>query len=433
MAVCAIAMTAQCFAQTKLSPLVPKHEVLYEINVRQFSEEGKFSAIIPQLPRIKAMGVTTIWLMPIYPIGVEARKGKLGSYYSVKNYTDVNPEFGTTDDFKALVNAAHASGLRVILDWVANHTAWDHKWVKDHPEYYERDKKTGKLASPFDWTDVVELNYNNNEMRAAMIENMRWWVSNFGVDGFRCDVAEMVPVDFWEKARESIDAKHEQLWLGESENDQYFSAFDLQYAWKYMHMLEDYAKGKLNQDSAQQIMNRYQMLASKGLHHMFFTSNHDENSWNGTDAEKFDDAHRALIEFTVAMPGAFMIYNGQESGLDKRLKFFEKDPIVWNRSDLPQYYTALLQDRAYNLSGEHSISYLPTTAAGDLAMLVNTSNGTNALYYYRRTALKNGAKGESEESEQQFPKFGGNARIPIMDLLSKKAIKVGVVNKLSYQ
>jgi alpha-amylase len=372
-------------------------EVLYEVNVRQFSDAGNFAGVIPRLSEIRRMGVTTLWLMPVYPIGVEQRKGKLGSYYSIKNYTDVNPEYGTTDDFKKLVDAAHRVGLNVIIDWVANHTSWDHNWVKQNPAYYEKGKD-GKMKSPFDWTDVVELDYSNRELRAQMISAMRFWTSNFGIDGFRCDVADMVPLDFWKEARKSIDPTKQQLWLAESEDPNLFEVFDLQYAWKWMHMLEDISKGKASIDSMNKVAAYYFDLANKGQYHMFFTSNHDENSWNGTEYEKFGNQALPFGHLSAIMPGAFLIYNGQESAFNRRLKFFEKDPISWEKPRLSTWYKGLSDINInYNVR-EQTGKFVRTKEPGSLAMLLQSAGAkTNDLQTGEGTiVLINGSPEEQE-------------------------------------
>jgi hypothetical protein len=360
----------------------PDQQTLYEVNVRQFSDAGNFAGVTARLQEIRKLGVTTLWLMPIYPIGKENRKGELGSYYSIKNYTDVNPEFGTADDFKKLVDGAHKVGMKVIIDWVANHTAWDHAWVKQNPEYYEKGKD-GKIKSPFDWTDVAELDYNNKVMSAQMIEAMRFWVANFGIDGFRCDVADMVPLDFWKAARSSIDPKMQQLWLAESENPKYFGIFDLQYAWKWMHMLEDVSKGKATIDSMNKIAKYYFDLANEGKHHMFFTSNHDENSWNGTEYEKFGAQATPFAHLSALMPGAFLIYNGQESAFNRRLKFFEKDPITWEKPMLAPWYKSLTELNQYYNMRDQNGTFVRSQEQGSLAMLLQVrgaqeTNATNS-------------------------------------------------------
>jgi Alpha amylase, catalytic domain len=360
----------QLMLATRPVEVRPDQQTLYEVNVRQFSDAGNFAGVTARLGEIRRMGVTTLWLMPIYPIGKEKRKGTLGSYYSIKNYTDVNPEFGNTDDFKKLVDGAHKVGMKVIIDWVANHTAWDHAWVKQNPEYYEKEK-SGKIKSPFDWTDVAELDYNNKVMSAQMIEAMRFWVANFGIDGFRCDVADMVPLDFWKAARNSIDPKMQQLWLAECENPEYFKVFDLQYAWKWMHMLEDISKGKATIDSMNKISKYYFDLANEGKHHLFFTSNHDENSWNGTEYEKFGAQATPFGHLSALMPGAFLIYNGQECAFNRRLKFFEKDPIAWEKSLLAEWYRSLSDlNKDYTLR-ETMGTFVRSQEVGSLAMILH--------------------------------------------------------------
>ena len=224
--------------------------VIYEVNVRQFTPEGTFAALQRHLPRLDSLGVDILWLMPVQPIGVKNRKGGLGSYYSIANYTQVNPEFGTPAEFRAFVDAAHRQGMRVILDWVANHTAWDHPWITAHPDWYTR-RPDGTISFPrdaegreTDWTDVADLNFDSAEIQRAMLREMRWWVDSMNVDGFRCDVAWGVPMDFWVDAkRELTAAKPDIFMLAESEGPQYHAAFHATYAWEFHHLLNEVAKG----------------------------------------------------------------------------------------------------------------------------------------------------------------------------------------------
>lgn len=212
-----------------ITPEWVKNAVIYEVNVRQYTPEGTFNAFTEHLPRLKTLGVDILWFMPVNPIGVKNRKGPLGSYYSVKDYTAVNPEFGTMEDFRRLVEQVHEQGMYAIIDWVPNHTAWDHRWTKEHPDWYKQDEK-GEFVSPFDWTDVIQLDYDNEEMRQEMIEEMIFWIRESDIDGYRCDVAHMVPVDFWDEARKELDKVKPVFMLAES--DQYFlhkNAFDMTY------------------------------------------------------------------------------------------------------------------------------------------------------------------------------------------------------------
>jgi len=326
-----------------------KNAVIYEVNVRQYTHEGTFKAFEANLPRLKELGVDILWIMPINPIGVLDRKfhpgakTSLGSYYSVKDYKGVNPEFGTEADFKALVTKAHEMGFKVILDWVANHSSRDNNWITEHPDWYIKDS-TGKMITPFDWTDCAKLNYANKDMRTAMIDAMKYWLTNCDLDGFRCDVAGEVPVDFWEEARIELEKVKPLFMLAENENHPELckKAFDANYAWGMCNgTLVNVAKGK---DSVQQIIRqviKVDSIMPKNAFQMNFITNHDENSWNGTAQEKFGAGENAFAVLTYTIPGMPLIYSGQEAGLNHRLKFFAKDTIDWGRADFSPFYKTL--------------------------------------------------------------------------------------------
>ena len=309
---------------------------IYEVNLRQYTPEGTFKAFESHLPRLKEMGVDILWLMPIYPISKKKRKGTLGSYYAVSDYKGINPEHGNAEDFKQLVESVHKQGMRVILDFVPNHTGWDHPWVKDHPEWYTQNE-AGEIIDPIDpgtgeswgWTDVADLNYENEDMRTAMIEDMKFWISEYDVDGFRQDVAHQVPADFWAKACKELKALKPVFMLAESEvpaivND---GSFHADYGWSFHHLLNDLASsGKTEKDILSWQKKYDDDYNSKGFQ-ILFTSNHDENTWNGTVFDRMKAAHRALAVLTYTLPGMPLVYGGQEEPLKKQLKFFEKDDI----------------------------------------------------------------------------------------------------------
>jgi len=319
-----------------------RHANIYEVNIRQYTPEGTFKAFQQHLGRLQKMGVDILWLMPINPIGKENRKGSLGSYYSVQNYEAVNPNFGTLDDLKVLVKEAHAKGMHVILDWVANHTSWDNVWVAEHPDWYEKDKE-GKFVSPFDWTDVISLNYKNQHMRQAMINAMIYWVKKADVDGFRCDVAGMVPVDFWDEARTALDKVKPVFMLAEDEDNTALVkyAFDMNYAWKMLHLMNKIAKGEKNAADIWDYLKWNNETFSPDVYRMYFTSNHDENSWNGTALERLGNAFKVFTVFDYTIPGMPLTYSGQEAGNNKRLRFFEKDTINWENLLYAAFYTKL--------------------------------------------------------------------------------------------
>jgi 1,4-alpha-glucan branching enzyme len=319
-----------------------KNAVIYEVNVRQHTLEGTFKALEKDLPRLKELGVDILWLMPVYPIGVKERKGKLGSYYSIKDFKGINPEFGKESDFQSFVTKAHSMGFKVILDWVTNHTAWDNSWVSKHPDWYKKDA-SGKFVSPYDWTDVVALDYNNQQMRLAMIDAMNYWVEKFDIDGFRCDMAGLVPLDFWEQARPALQQKKTLFMLAEDEENIALvkKAFDMNYDWKMHHLMSKVAKGGQAADTLLKLQRSLSQGFPEDAIKMNFTTSHDENSWNGTVREKYGEGYKACAVLTYVLPGMPMIYSGQEAGLNKRLKFFEKDTIDWSDKALLPFYQAL--------------------------------------------------------------------------------------------
>ncbi len=329
-------------AVTARYPEWAKNAVLYEVNIRQYTPEGTFKAAEAHLPRLKELGVDVLWLMPIHPIGEKNRKGPLGSYYSVKDYTAVNPGYGTLDDLKEFIKQAHAQGLKVILDWVANHTAWDNPWMTDHKDWYKHDS-TGKIVSPFDWSDVAQLDFSNQEMRKAMIDAMKYWITHCDIDGFRCDVAGMVPRDFWEAARIELEKTKPLFMLAENEdqNDLCLKAFDANYGWEMHHLFSQVAKGKEPAWTIVRAQQKFDSVFPKDAMKMNFITNHDENSWNGTAQEKFGAGENTFAVLSFTLPGIPLIYSGQEAMLSHRLKFFEKDSIDWSNQELVPFYKSL--------------------------------------------------------------------------------------------
>lgn len=322
---------------------------LYELNIRQFSQEGTFRAIINQIPRLKNMGIDCIWLMPIHPIGEKNRKGTLGSYYSVKDYKGLNPMYGTEEDFRALVQAIHVNEMKVIIDWVANHSAWDNPWVEAHPEYYKQDS-TGNLLSPFDWTDVVALNYENDSLQAAMIDAMSYWVSEFDIDGFRCDVAGLVPTAFWNKARKTLDEIKPVFMLAEDDDPKLKlcdEAFDMSYGWEFHHLMNTIAQGKDTWAKLDTFFMKDSLYPADS-YRMSFITNHDENSWNGTVFERLGDNVKPIAALYTTIQGMPLMYSGQEAGMKKRLEFFDKDAIEWGNFEFAEFYTTLFKLKKSN-------------------------------------------------------------------------------------
>jgi glycosidase len=321
---------------------------LYEVNLRQYTPSGTFNEFAKELPRLAVMGVETLWFMPITPISVEKRQGSLGSYYACSDYKSVNPEFGTLNDFKSLVAQAHSWGMKVIIDWVANHTGWDHVWVKTNPEFYKKNA-AGEFYDNNNWIDVIDLNYYDQAMRREMISSMRFWLDQCDLDGFRCDMAHLVPLDFWREAREELDKIKPLFWLAESEEVNYNLAFDALYAWDWMHKTEHYIKGQIGMDKLHESLVAARKKFPPDVFHLFFTSNHDENSWCGTEYEKYGHAARALAVFSFTWNGLPLVYSGQELPNYKRLKFFDKDHIEWNGEyELEDFYKALISLRKNN-------------------------------------------------------------------------------------
>ncbi len=311
-----------------------KDAVIYQINTRQYSEAGNFAAVEADLERIKDLGVDILWFMPIHPIGEEKRKGSMGSPYAVKDFRAVNPELGTLEDFKSLVAAAHALDMKVIIDWVANHTAWDNHLITDHPDWYTRNEK-GEFQHPedTDWLDVADLDYSQRGLRDYMQESLLYWVRDIGIDGYRCDVAGMVPTDFWEDVRPALDAVKPVFMLAEwQEPELHHIAFDASYAWRWKEIMQDIVNGKANAQDMESYYTDYQNNWPEGAMRMAYTSNHDQNTWDGIPQDIYGDAYEAAMALSFVGEGIPLIYNGQESGNSKRLEFFEKDLIRWDHA-----------------------------------------------------------------------------------------------------
>ena len=320
-----------------------KNATLYQVNVRCFTPEGTFTAFKAHLPRIKALGVDVIWLMPIHPIGVVNRKGILGSPYSVKDYYAINPEFGTLADFQSLVDEIHRLGMKVIIDWVPNHSAWDNELVQKHPNWYSKSPDGDFQPTPwYDWEDIIEFDYSVPEMRQYMTHALCHWVEKYDIDGFRCDVAGFVPLDFWVETRTLLEKIKPVFLLAEWENrDLHVAAFDASYAWSLWVVLHNIVKNGGGLGG----MFEYLALDIKTFpnhaYRMTFTDNHDKNSWEGTQFDNFGEALETCIVFTNVMRGIPLIYGGQEAGLNKSLAFFEKDEIEWKEHSLADLFTQL--------------------------------------------------------------------------------------------
>lgn len=312
------------------NPEWSRSAVLYEMNIRQLTPQGTLRAAMERLKFLRSIGIDALWLMPIYPIGAEARKGTLGSYYSIRDYEAINPEFGTNEDFAAFVDAAHALGMKVLLDWVANHTSRDARWITERDaDWYERDA-TGEPLVPWDWSDTAKLNYANYDVWRGQIEAMRYWVERFGVDGFRCDMAMLVPIEFWQEvSRELHMLKPDIFLLAEAEEDNLFDmAFNASYQWNIHHIMCDIAKGARRVWDLRNSIHAERARYPREAIRMSFTSNHDENSWSGSEQSRFGHALEVMTALTFLMPSTMpLIYTGQEVGYDHSFAFFERDAI----------------------------------------------------------------------------------------------------------
>ncbi len=297
-----LSCTTQKTTKMTNSPSEWKHHTnIYEVNLRQYTKEGTFRAFEKEMPRLKEMGVKTLWLMPITPISQKVKKGTMGSQYAAHDYVSINPEFGNLEDFKHLVDEAHKMGFNVIIDWVANHTGWDHVWTKSHPEYYLKDPKTNDFQIASGMDDIIELDYKNPAMRQAMIDAMKFWVKETNIDGFRCDLASWVEVDFWQQARPEVEKIKPLFFIGEFDeldNPDYGKVFDASYSWTWMHKTADYYKKDLPLSELKDLLIKYSAIGDESMR-AWFTTNHDENTWNGTEYEKYGLIAKPLAVFSA--------------------------------------------------------------------------------------------------------------------------------------
>ena len=366
---------------------------IYEINVRQYSASGKFSAVTADLPRLKELGVDILWLMPIHPIGEKERKGTLGSYYAIKDYFAVNPEFGTEADLRAFVQAAHGLGMRVILDWVGNHVSPDNPLTETHPHFFVRDAQ-GQLVPPHgtDWTDVVQFDFSASGLLDYQASALLHWVRNFGIDGFRCDVAWGLPTPFWEELNARVLAvKPDAFFLAEAElPQQLVRAFHTCYGFDLHHTMNSVAQGRKGVSALDDAFAKIRATFPAGSSLMVFTSSHDENSWAGTEFERMGMGYAPFAVLTFLVDGVPMIYNGQEVGLDRRLEFFERDPIVWPKETHPttKLYRVLTQLRRTHpaLHSGAPMRRLATTDNGSLYAVLREADGKKVVGFLNLTA-----------------------------------------------
>ena len=410
-----------------------KNATIYELNLRHYTKEGTFASLHQHLPRLKEMGIDILWFMPITPVSIAKRKGKLGSPYAVADYTDVNPDYGTMEEFKSLLDAIHAEGMYCIIDWVPNHTGWDNPWIKDHPDWYTQDSE-GNIIDPLNpetgkswgWTDVADLNYDVPEMRHAMINAMRFWIEEIGIDGFRVDVAHNVPVDFWEQCSDSLYAIKPLFMLAEAEVPEIRNngTFIADYGWEMHHVFNSIAKTqgasllarklvkgniviqkKEKEDpktalDIDRVLEKNQRRYSQG-YHMHFTSNHDENSWAGTEMMRMGEGHKAFAVLAATFDGMPLVYTGQEASLDRQLKFFDRDVIDWKDFSNASFYKTLFDLKHRNQAlwnGEH----------GGPLIKIPTGNDAHIYAFTRK-------KGEDQvivminlSSKNEAGKLGGN-------------------------
>jgi alpha-amylase len=371
-----IFLTTLIFAQAQ-HPSWSAQSNIYEVNLRQYTASSSIKDFEKDLPRLKKMGIEILWFMPINPIGKEGRKmteTELGSYYAVRNYKAVNEEFGTMADWKTLVKHAHSMGFKVIIDWVPNHTSPDNAWISKHPDFYKRDS-TGNTVYDADYTDTRNLNYRNMELRDSMIEAMKFWVRETGIDGFRCDHVDPIPVDFWKRCISELKKIKNVFMLSESQHPEFHSVgFDATYGWEVMEGWIRFYAGKISLAKEDSIINHNIKAFPQNAYRVFFTTNHDWNSWEGTEFKRYGDAYKALAVFTQTMYQSIpLIYNGQEIPNKKRLKFFVKDPIEWgNKFEMAPFYTTLLKLRKSTPALAADASYKKIITANDVAIFAYT-------------------------------------------------------------
>ena len=375
---------AACKKTPSVHPDWTYNSVMYEVNIRQFSPEGTFAGVEEQLPRLKDLGVDILWLMPMYEIGTEGRKGTLGSYYAISDYKKVNPEFGTMEDFEHLLAKAHELGFKVILDWVANQTAPDNVWMNEKPaDFYERDS-LGNAIWEYDWTDTRSLNYANEEVWWAQDDAMRFWLEK-GVDGFRCDAAGEVPAEFWKGILPKMNKDYPDIYLlAEAERDNLADAsetFDANYAWELHHLLNSLAQGRKTVADLKDYIARDAARFPKEAFRLTFTSNHDENSWSGTEFEREDAAANACAVLCFTLPGSQpLVYTGQEIGLSRRLAFFEKDPITdWYPNEYTTFWKKLIELKHGN----------PALAAGEKGGPIEYIDAPDGIIAFSRAVKGN--------------------------------------------
>lgn len=373
------------------SPAWVRNAVVYELNVRSFSQAGTLNAVTERLPELRQLGVTVVWLMPVHPVGQLKRKGTVGSPYAVRDYRTINPAYGTPEDFRRLVRDAHRLGLKVIIDLVANHTAWDNPLIRT-PAFYRRDS-LGRIVSPYDWSDVAALDYGNPAVRAYMTDVMEYWVREYDLDGFRADVAWLVPVDFWEQARQRLARiKPDIMLLAEAHEPVLLrQAFDLDYSWPLYHAIKGVVLGDSSAPAIRAAWEREVERYPRGALHLRFAENHDEDRAIALFGARGALAVSALV-FTL--DGVPLLYNGMEAGdvtESGAPALFEKVPIFWGsrerRPDLAAFYPWIIGLRRQhpalqrgrlewvaNSDDNRIVTFLRQVAGETILVAINLSN-----------------------------------------------------------
>ncbi|MCB1048364.1 MAG: DUF3459 domain-containing protein [Calditrichaeota bacterium] len=352
-----------------------RHAVIYEVNLRQYTEAGTLAAFREHLPRLKELGVDILWFMPLTPIGELNRKGGMGSYYSVKDYRAIDPASGSIEEFRALVKEIHGLGMHVIVDWVANHCAWDNHIASEHPEWITRDAQGNPMPPVPDWSDVIDLDYSQPGLREYMTGSLEWWLRETDIDGFRCDVAGLIPFDFWDDARPRLEAVKPVFMLAEWEDPRLHPrAFDMSYSWAFHNVMNSIARGERVPAAIDTVIQDFGKFPADA-YLMHCVTNHDENSWNGTEFERMGEAVDPMTVLAWTVPGMPLIYSGQEIGLNRRLAFFEKDPIVWGPSPREAFHRRLNQLK-------HDLPVLANGSAGGVFQSLPVPD--DRLYAFRR-------------------------------------------------
>ena len=418
------------FSSEVVHPEWSKNAVIYEVNIRQFTPEGTLNAFEEHLPRLKQLGVDILWLMPVNPIGVKNRKEPLGSYYSVRDYKDVNPDFGNLDDFRNLVSKAHELGFHLIIDWVPNHSSWDNKLTVEHPDWYVRDAK-GSFIPPlgFDWTDVIQFDWSNKDLQAYMMDALKFWVE-LGVDGFRVDHPDLTPALFWESVREELNKIKPVFMVAENEGQTDFmkKGFDMSYAWELHHLMNSIAQGKDSVRSLNKYYSKEWTVFPQNVYRMVFLDNHDENSWNGTINSRMGEAQKAFAVFTFTTQGTPLLYNGQEACLAKSLRFFERDTIQWDTCSLTGFYADLIDLKKSNIAlsnGEYGarMEKVKTNRDNKVFCYSRVKDGNSVLVFLNLSKKTVSVKPVMDNLNGEYTDYFGGSKItlPLSDSLRFEA------------